>query len=78
MATINTSAPNAENPAVDPLHQLKDLLQSDPSFAEALRSTDSTEAAARLVAERGVLVTPEALWRHRGTLANGGLPTWRG
>ena len=78
MATINTSAPKGENPAVDPLHQLKDLLLSDPSFAEALRSTDSTETAARLVAERGVLVTPEALWRHRGTLASGGLPTWRG
>jgi hypothetical protein len=78
MATINTSAPNAENPAVDPLHQLKDLLLCDVNLVHALRSTDSTEAAARLVAERGVFLTPEALWRNRGTLVSGGFPTWRG
>ena len=31
-----------------------------------------------LAAEHGVEVSPEALWRHRGTLVSGGLPTWRG
>ena len=74
----NEEAPNAEIPAVDSVQQLKDLLLHDASFAQALRSTDSTEAAAKLAAERGVVVTPEALWRNRGTLVSGGLPTWRG
>ena len=60
------------------MHQLKELLLSDPTFAQALRATASTEAAAKLAAEHGVQVSPEALWRHRGTLASGGLPTWRG
>jgi hypothetical protein len=54
------------------------LLKSDPAFALALRATTSTNEAARLVAVHGVHVTPEALWRHRGTLASGGMPTWRG
>jgi len=76
--TLKMSMPNAEIPAVDSVQQLKDLLLHDASFAQALRSTDSTEAAARLAAERGVVVTPEALWRNRGTLVIGGLPTWRG
>jgi hypothetical protein len=54
------------------------LLQGDPAFAQALRATTSTEAAARLAADHGVAVAPEPLWRHRGTLVSGGLPTWRG
>jgi hypothetical protein len=54
------------------------LLQGDPVFAQTLRATASTEAAAQLAAEHGVLVSPEALWRHRGTLVSGGMPTWRG
>ena len=72
------SMSNAEISVVDSVQQLKDLLLHDASFAQALRSTDSTESAARLVAERGVIVTPEALWRNRGTLVSGGFPTWRG
>ena len=71
-------APGIENPSAAALHQLKEMLQSDSAFAQALRATESTEAAARLAAEHGISVTPEALWRHRGTLVNGGLPTWRG
>jgi hypothetical protein len=60
------------------LHRLRELLQGDPVFAQTLRATASTEAAAQLAAEHGVLVSPEALWRHRGTLVSGGMPTWRG
>jgi len=83
MATIHKSMPSSEVPnaeihAVEPLQKLKDLLLSDPSFAEAFRSTDSTETASKLAAEQGVVVTPEALWRNRGTLVSGGFPTWRG
>jgi hypothetical protein len=78
MATSDLSTPAAAVTAADALHHLKDLLQHDPAFAKALGATDSTDAAARLAAEHGVQVTPEALWRNRGTLASGGFPTWRG
>lgn len=78
MATCNLPAPEAAHPSAAALHQLKELLQSDPIFSQALRNTSSTEAAAQLIAEHGVQLTPEALWRHRGTLVSGGLPTWRG
>ena len=78
MATCDRSTPAPTVPAADALHHLKDLLQHDPAFANDLRATDSTEEAARLAAEHGVAVTPAALWRNRGTLVGGGLPTWRG
>jgi hypothetical protein len=78
MATCDLPSSAVEHPSAAALHQLKDLLQGDPSFAQALRASGSTEAAAQLAAEHGVQVSPEALWRHRGTLASGGLPTWRG
>ena len=78
MATCDLPAPAAENPSAAALHQLKELLQNDSAFAQALGATSSTEAAAQLAAEHGVHVSPEALWRHRGTLVSGGLPTWRG
>jgi hypothetical protein len=78
MATCNLPALEAVHPSSAALHQLKVLLQSDPAFAQALRATTSTEAAAQLASEHDVLVSPEALWRHRGTLVCGGLPTWRG
>lgn len=78
MATCDLPASAVEYPSAAMLHQLKDLLQSDPAFAQALRATASTEAAAQLAADHGLQVSPQALWRHRGTLASGGLPTWRG
>jgi hypothetical protein len=78
MATCDLPASAVEHPSTAALHQLKELLLSDATFAQALRATASTEAAAQLAAEHGLQVSPEALWRHRGTLASGGLPTWRG
>jgi cystathionine beta-lyase family protein involved in aluminum resistance len=78
MASCDLPAPGVENASAAALHQLKEMLQADTVFAQALRATESTEAAAQLAAEHGVSVSPEALWRHRGTLASGGLPTWRG
>lgn len=78
MATCDVLNPAATVPSAEALHHLKDLLQHDPAFAKALSATDSTEAAAHLAADHGVAVTPEALWRNRGTLISGGLPTWRG
>jgi Nif11 domain len=78
MAHYELSASGVEHPSAAALHQLKEMLQSDPAFAQALRAAESTEAAARLVAEHGIAVSPEALWRHRGTLVSSGMPTWRG
>ena len=78
MAAGELTVPEAMNASAAALHQLKELLQSDPGFAQAMRATPSSEDAARLAADHGILVTPEALWRHRGTLCSGGLPTWRG
>jgi hypothetical protein len=78
MTTCELPAPEAVHPSAAALHQLKELLLSDPAFAQALRGTASTQAAAQLAFDHGVQVSPEALWRHRGTLVRGGLPTWRG
>ncbi len=78
MATCNLSAPEAAHPSTAALHQLKELVEHNPVFAQALVATATTEDAALLAAEHGIPVTPEALWRHRGMLVSGGLPTWRG
>lgn len=78
MATCDLPVSGSEHPSAAALHQLREMLQSDPAFAQALRATASTEAAAQLASDHGVLVSPEALWRHRGNLVSGGLPTWRG
>ena len=78
MVLCDLPVSSAEHPSSSALHQLKVLLRVDPAFAQALRATASTAAAAQLVADHGVRLTPEALWRHRGTLVSGGLPTWRG
>jgi hypothetical protein len=78
MAPCDLPSQGPVHPSTAALYQLKELLQRDPVFAQGLRTTASTEAGSRLAAEHGVLLTPEALWRHRGTLVSGGLPTWRG
>jgi hypothetical protein len=78
MATCDLPASQAENPSAAALHQLKELLERDAAFAQSLGASASTEAAVKLAAEHGIVVTPEALWRHRGTLLSDGLPTWRG
>ncbi len=78
MATCELPAFGVEHPSAAALHQLKELLQRDPVFTQALCATESTEAAAQLTAEHGITLSPEALWRHRGTLVRGGMPTWRG
>jgi len=60
------------------LHDLKELARRDPVFTAALLATRSTQEAVKLAAANHISVTPEALWRHRGTLMAGGMPTWRG
>lgn len=78
MATCELPITSANTPNEDALHQLKELLQRDQSFANALLATSPTEEAAHLALEHGITVTPEAIWRQRGTLLDGGHPTWRG
>jgi len=77
--TTDYPAPLSDPAAsVDGLHRIKTMAESNPAFARALRSTSTTEAAAQLAQAHGIVVSPEALWRHRGTLTEAGLPTWRG
>lgn len=78
MATCHP--PNSPPPvsSTDELFHLKQALLNDPDFAAALRCTETTEEAAQLICDHGIDVTPEALWRNRGTLESGGRPTWRG
>jgi hypothetical protein len=69
-------APEASaHTSLDDLHALQKLASHDPVFAQALKSTGSTHAAAALAARHGLRVSAEALWRNRG---RHGLPTWRG
>jgi hypothetical protein len=58
MATCDPPAPGVENPSAAALYQLKQLLERDCAFAQALGATASTEAAARLAAEHGIAVIP--------------------
>jgi hypothetical protein len=82
MATCQTLRSDAAAPvhanATEALHRVKERALSDPEFAAALRASDSPQAAADLAHRHGIEVSAGALWRHRGTLARGGLPTWRG
>jgi hypothetical protein len=86
IASPGSHAPSRHQPAVSSavasgqgaLDVLRSRAHQDPAFAAALRITASTQAAAQLAADQGIQITPEALWRNRGTLVSGGLPTWRG
>lgn len=80
MDTRNTSltSNHASGGAEHALHQIKALTQRDPAFAAALRESHSTQEAAKLAHSHGITIKPEVLWRHRGTLLSGGLPTWPG
>ena len=76
--TTNAGASEPTVSMFDELHHLREILRIDSAFAEALCSTETTTEAAQLAWEHGITVTPEALWRNRGTLASGAMPTWRG
>ncbi len=75
---LSSTTTYAQPNAAEALHQVKDLAQRDPLFSGALQTTDSPQAASDLARQHGIEVSPAALWRHRGTLARGGQPTWRG
>ena len=58
MATCDLPAPKAAHPSTAALHQLKELVECDTVFAQALGATATTEDAARLAAEHGIPLTP--------------------
>jgi hypothetical protein len=70
--------PKAYPNATEALHRVRELARHDPAFAEAFRASDTPQKASDLAHRYGIDVSPAALWRNRGTLAHGGLPTWRG
>lgn len=82
MATVSSSNPHANSHRpVDQarsLQEIKTLARRDEAFAHALMASATTQEAAHVARRRGIPVSPEALWRHRGTLLAGGQPTWRG
>lgn len=82
MHTVQSLGPAAaghrSSDQVRALHEIKTLAQRDESFAHALKASRTTQEAVHVARRRGIAVTPEALWRHRGTLMAGGVPTWRG
>lgn len=78
MQGSDVGKPKINHHAGDGLHQLLELVRHDEEFASALRQTETTHEAIDLALTRGITVTQEALWRHRGTLTKSGQPTWRG
>lgn len=78
MASSVCPMPPAGPPAAEALHRLQDLARHNPDVSDALRRCGTTHEAAALAERYGISVSPEALWRHRGTLVPGGMPTWRG
>ncbi len=77
--TVDPSSVSEHPPnATEALHRVRDLVVRDPAFEAAFRGSDTTQEAAALAHGHGIDVSAEALWRHRGMLAHGGLPTWRG
>lgn len=74
----SSTSTHAHPNATEALHRVKSLALRDPGFAGALQTSDSPQVASDLARQHGIEVSPAALWRHRGTLARGGQPTWRG
>ncbi len=77
-ASLPTEASHGSMDQAKALQEIKTLAQHDEAFAQALKASASTQEAAHVARRRGIRVSPEALWRHRGSLLVGGVPTWRG
>lgn len=75
---LTTTGAVTASASASAMHQLRELLRSDSAFAQAMRASGSTEEAVRLAADHGIAVSAEAIWRNRGTLLSGGIPTWPG
>lgn len=60
------------------IHAIRQLVKDNPDFGDQLRLAASTDAVRKLLAAKGIDITDEALWRHRGALLGDGTLTWRG
>jgi hypothetical protein len=65
----------AVNQAIQAIRQ---LVQDNPEFADELRLAATTDDVRKLLQAKGIEITTEALWRHRGSILSGGNLTWRG
>jgi hypothetical protein len=60
------------------IHAIRELVKDNPDFGDQLRLASSTDKVRKLLAAKGIDITDEALWRHRGALLGDGTLTWRG
>jgi hypothetical protein len=60
------------------IHAIRELVQENPDFGDRLRLAGNTDEVHKLLAAKGIEITDEALWRHRGALLGDGTLTWRG
>ena len=60
------------------IHAIRELVEANPDFGDQLRLAASTDDVRKLLEAKGIEITDEALWRHRGTLLGDGTLTWRG
>ena len=57
---------------------IRELVEANPEFGDQLRLAASTDDVRKLLEAKGVDITDEDLWRHRGALLRDGTLTWRG
>jgi hypothetical protein len=60
------------------IQAIRELVQANPEFGDQLRLAASTDDVHKLLKAKGIDITDEALWRHRGALLGDGTLTWRG
>ena len=60
------------------IQAIRELVQASPEFGDQLRLAASTDDVRKLLKDKGIDITDEALWRHRGALLGDGTLTWRG
>ena len=60
------------------IHAIRELVEANPDFGNQLRLAASTDDVRKLLKAKGIEITDEALWRHRGALLGDGTLTWRG
>jgi len=60
------------------IQAIRELVQANPEFGDQLRLAASTDDVRKLLKAKGIDITDEDLWRHRGALLGDGTLTWRG
>jgi hypothetical protein len=60
------------------IHAMRKLVQDNPEFGDQLRLAATTDDVHKLLEAKGIDITAEDLWQHRGSLLGDGNLTWRG